>query len=532
MRKEILFSFVLMGMAIFFAGCSTAPASQANKPILQSVLISPEAVAPNSFILFSVNALDSDGNKLFYKIGTGETLALAQNKKIVFQAPSQAGTSEMDFIITNGREDVYKKVKICVDSGLPSSTIKYGRATLPLGKSFDFFNGTVVDRYYGDMDYLMNYSSHALYFDGDRNGSTVYVFDGGLVDLTYFNPEVKDLSQVVEKYSGSYYSIGYNRADEGEYKLKIGDVYCILLKYSNNFFGKIKIISIDAENIVFDYAFQKTPDEIRFYDYAPSTLVNSSMSAPLGLVGTVENTTASISWGSNNEPNLMGYQIYRSISSESGFAKIRTVGLTNEAVDAGLGNDKTYYYKIKAINNVYTESDYSNEICITTESSTASTTTSTSTTTTTTTSTTSTTIPNFTDNAESGLDKWNVSGFSVSNAAVHSGSSSFYSGAGNNLNNTLTIKNPIVIASTTETLSFWTYYRSEVSYDNLIIELSENGSSWTIANFYSGSQLSWIQKSINLSSYAGKTIYLRFRYKTDGYIYYDGFYIDDIAIEG
>jgi hypothetical protein len=47
---------------------------------------------------------------------------------------------------------------------------------------------------------------------------------------------------------------------------------------------------------------------------------------------------------------------------------------------------------------------------------------------------------------------------------------------------------------------------------------------------YDGSQLSWVNESIDLSEYIGEQITFRFLLKSDGYVTEDGWYIDDLKV--
>jgi len=473
--------------------------------------VSPEAVAPNSFVLLSLNLLNAEGNKMFYRVGTGETLALDTHKNIIIQAPSQVGTAEIAIVVTDGRQDVVNKLKLRVDDSLPASTIRYGRATLPIGKSFDFFTGSVVDGYYGDIDYGYYYGTNkALDFSGNRNGSPRYSFDGGLINLTAINGDIKELNQVVERRPGTYYQLVDERASEGEYKLQVGSVYCFWLKYENDFFGKIKIISFDDEKIIFDWVLQKTPGERKFYDYAPSVLAATPPAAPTGLVASASNTTVILSWESVKEPDLAGYWIYRSTTSGSGFSKIKSVGLVNSITDVGLSPNTTYYYKIKAIDSVFNESEFSSEISVTTGQA---------------------TTEIFSDDAERGLANWQASGFTLTTEESYSPTHSFYSGKGNNLNNTLTLASPILIPSSGGYLWFKYYCDIENGYDYLYVEASEDKSEWSTITYLMGSSGGWNSTPRHsLGRYSGKSIYLRFRYVTDNAVSREGAYIDDIVV--
>ena len=97
------------------------------------------------------------------------------------------------------------------------------------------------------------------------------------------------------------------------------------------------------------------------------------------------------------------------------------------------------------------------------------------------------------------------------------------------------------------TLEFWTWFRLEQGWDYVYIEVStDGGTTWTILegryttaenpvgnNFgtgLTGSSDGWVQEKIDLSSYVGKRVLLRFEYITDDAAYLDGLVIDDVAI--
>src|SRR3989339_607704 len=135
----------------------------------------------------------------------------------------------------------------------------------------------------------------------------------------------------------------------------------------------------------------------------------------------------------------------------------------------------------------------------------------------------------FQDNAEVGLSKWVNSGFSCSTARWHGGSYSFFSGSANSLNNTLTLRNPIHLESSPE-LSFWAYYSLENSCDKVDLQLSTDNITWTTLETYTGYQNYWLYETCNLSAYAGRDIYIRFKYTTDNSVASIGFYFDDFEV--
>lgn len=102
------------------------------------------------------------------------------------------------------------------------------------------------------------------------------------------------------------------------------------------------------------------------------------------------------------------------------------------------------------------------------------------------------------------------------------------------------------------TLEFWTWYDIEDDYDYAYVEIStDGGRNWDIlqgryttdSNPYGnsfgqgytgisggGEQPEWIRESIDLSSYTGREVMLRFEYVTDDAYNDPGFCVDDIAI--
>jgi len=104
----------------------------------------------------------------------------------------------------------------------------------------------------------------------------------------------------------------------------------------------------------------------------------------------------------------------------------------------------------------------------------------------------------------------------------------WYSGKGNNLNNTLSHSFDLT-GVTNATLSFWTKYEMEPGYDYGYVEISVDGVDWDRLATYNGFSGPKVE-SIDLSSYAGQNVSIRFRYETDYSIEYEGWFIDNIQI--
>jgi hypothetical protein len=96
------------------------------------------------------------------------------------------------------------------------------------------------------------------------------------------------------------------------------------------------------------------------------------------------------------------------------------------------------------------------------------------------------------------------------------------------------------------TLTFWTWYDIEKDYDYAYVQVSTDGKHWqtlpgqtttntdpTGANYgngYTATSDDWIQEKIDLTSYAGQKVQVRFEYLTDAGVTHAGMFLDDIEI--
>jgi len=84
--------------------------------------------------------------------------------------------------------------------------------------------------------------------------------------------------------------------------------------------------------------------------------------APTGLVATAGNETVGLDWNDNNEPDLAGYNVYRSTTSGSGYGKLNGPIVTaSNYTDDTVTNGIPYYYVVTAVDTNDLESGYSNE---------------------------------------------------------------------------------------------------------------------------------------------------------------------------
>nr|WP_279672426.1 immune inhibitor A domain-containing protein [Flexivirga meconopsidis] len=112
-----------------------------------------------------------------------------------------------------------------------------------------------------------------------------------------------------------------------------------------------------------------------------------------------------------------------------------------------------------------------------------------------------------------------------------SGKFEWWSGRGDNLNNTLQREVDLTGASS-GSISSAIWYDIEEGYDFLYGQVStDGGSTWTnVGDAITGTQKSWGTVSYDLTPYAGKKILFRFSYQTDGGVNQGGAFLDDLTV--
>jgi aqualysin 1 len=84
--------------------------------------------------------------------------------------------------------------------------------------------------------------------------------------------------------------------------------------------------------------------------------------APTALSATAGDAQVSLDWANNGESDLAGYNVYRSTTSGSGYAKLNGALVTSSAyLDSTASNGTTYYYVVTAVDASTLESGASNE---------------------------------------------------------------------------------------------------------------------------------------------------------------------------
>nr|WP_239587415.1 immune inhibitor A domain-containing protein [Bacillus pakistanensis] len=128
-----------------------------------------------------------------------------------------------------------------------------------------------------------------------------------------------------------------------------------------------------------------------------------------------------------------------------------------------------------------------------------------------------------------------------------SGQYEYFSGKGNDLNNSMVTSLDLSNATAAE-LSFKTWYEIEKDWDYASVQVKESGSEeWVTVQgnittdtnpnkqnpgygITGSSNGKWVDGSFNLSAYAGKKIELKLNYWTDVAATMPGFYVDDVSV--
>ena len=154
----------------------------------------------------------------------------------------------------------------------------------------------------------------------------------------------------------------------------------------------------------------------------------------------------------------------------------------------------------------------------------------------------------FADNAENEPLKWSFSGGWGKTAVSHTGQWSFTDSPSgfypNNASGGMTLLTPVHIPESADVtqLRFWARWDAEPGWDYGQVGVSsDGGKSWTnvygehAAYFnwrsYTGWQPEWVEENIDISSFVGKDVLLRFTFASNSEYNADGWYIDDIRVQ-
>ena len=102
------------------------------------------------------------------------------------------------------------------------------------------------------------------------------------------------------------------------------------------------------------------------YFLSPEMLLPDSLRPPVppfNLTAEALNDTVKLTWDDNIEPDLAGYNLYRSEVTQDDFIKLNGELLVDNAyIDSVVTNDTTYFYRVTAVDTLKNESRYSDII--------------------------------------------------------------------------------------------------------------------------------------------------------------------------
>jgi len=144
----------------------------------------------------------------------------------------------------------------------------------------------------------------------------------------------------------------------------------------------------------------------------------------------------------------------------------------------------------------------------------------------------------FSDNFENGTTNWTLTNsWGLSTAHYHSSSHALSeSPVGNYTDNQTsyaTMASGVNMATAlSATVSFWSIYNIEGGFDYMYLQVSANGgNTWNTIHSFDDTLSVWTNFSFSLGGYVGNSnVKVRFKFVSDGYVNYDGMYIDDFKI--
>lgn len=250
--------------------------------------------------------------------------------------------------------------------------------------------------------------------------------------------------------------------------------------------------------------------------------------APAGLKGSSNALgQVNLQWTASSDEDFKEYTVYRSTTSGSGYEAIATTS-SNSFSDANVEDGATYFYTVTSRDYSGNESERSNEVSLTVD------------------------LPEvlYSDNFDGDTDGgWTHSGAQdewergVPAAPGPSQAVSAPNVWGTDLNGSYehssdaSLVSPVIdlTRASHAALSFSHWFELETKYDTGSVEITkDNGATWTELAKYSHSTdgKQWSTVVLNLDSYAGQQVKLRFHVKSDSSVAKAGWYIDNVSILG
>ncbi len=142
----------------------------------------------------------------------------------------------------------------------------------------------------------------------------------------------------------------------------------------------------------------------------------------------------------------------------------------------------------------------------------------------------------FEDDFEGAFTQWTVTGsWNLTASQSHSPSTSLTDspqGEYQNETDTSATMAQGVALPAGGTLRFWHRYDIESGWDYGYVQVSVDGGAWTDLLTFTGLQSAWGEEEVDLAAHAGDDVRIRFLLDTDYSVTEDGWYVDDVTIEG
>ncbi|NVM29627.1 MAG: immune inhibitor A [Candidatus Helarchaeota archaeon] len=151
------------------------------------------------------------------------------------------------------------------------------------------------------------------------------------------------------------------------------------------------------------------------------------------------------------------------------------------------------------------------------------------------------------DDVESGMDGWittgtpssnSTYGWHIINSTSNSPTHSWWCGDddtglfGYSWNASLVSPLLNLTVAFAANLTYYHKYEMDDGWDNCYVEIKINGTgTWDALATHTGSQASWVQNNINITSYVGNYVNIRFRFTSDISANWDGWFLDDIVVK-
>jgi carboxypeptidase T len=141
--------------------------------------------------------------------------------------------------------------------------------------------------------------------------------------------------------------------------------------------------------------------------------------------------------------------------------------------------------------------------------------------------------PVLADDLESGDGNWTVTGsWSLSSEDAHSGSYCLTDSPGATYGDEQSTTATLGGSFLATRISFWQKYSIEEGYDYGRLQVAVDGGAWTNLYGCTGLQSTWEFVELDLAQYLGQELQFRFMMESDVSVIDDGWWLDDITIEG